>query len=423
MKMKKLLAGVLSAAMVATMIPASMAFSSVSAEGTNEDSFVAYYDFTAGETEGWASYISNDMGATWTTGNGNIVADASGITFKTAGANAYSIENPLKGVVEDGFTISVNYTIPAEQASAAFGLTSYESVFGFNNHTAWQYWQLSNDGTSIRSNSDNAYKAWTGTTENPADFYFDLAGFIATSYDIPCQSTISVDSTGVRIYLNGELKQTWTNDDDGVLTDVTLGAADSLDFFNLGMNASGGTWNWVNSMMTVKDVAFYNSALSSEQVASLNPEADREAYAKSIADTLNITMRGRQAGTIDGEIAVRFVANLDQDAINDNEAVTKLGWAAEDGTAVTESADGYMLNTVTSDSNLAATGKYAYTYVQATEDSVAVLPCVQITVNGNAYWFAYDGISGSAVSTEASAVVSAIDVEGVFAAAAENTLA
>ncbi len=47
MKMKKLLAGVLSAAMVATMIPASMAFSSVSAEVPEA---VATYDFSADES-------------------------------------------------------------------------------------------------------------------------------------------------------------------------------------------------------------------------------------------------------------------------------------------------------------------------------------------------------------------------------------
>ena len=152
----------------------------------------------------------------------------------------------------------------------------------------------------------------------------------------------------------------------------------------------------------------YSSTLTEAEV--------EEAYAQSIADDLNITMLGRQAGTIDGETAVRFVANLDQDAINNNEAVTMLGWAAEDGTAVTENATGYTLTTVTTDSNLAGTGKYAYTYVQVTDESVAVLPCVQITVNGNAYWFAYDGRSGSAINTEKSAVVSAIDVQGIFEA-------
>ena len=53
MKMKKLLAGVMSAAMVATMIPASMAFSVSAAP---EDSLVASYDLTTDTgREGWVA--------------------------------------------------------------------------------------------------------------------------------------------------------------------------------------------------------------------------------------------------------------------------------------------------------------------------------------------------------------------------------
>ena len=95
MKMKKLLAGVLSAAMVATMIPASMAMSSVSA--APEDSLVASYDFTQGETQGWAKYNGMDRAE----GNDAITETDEGVVFTTNAYNTYSISNPLAGEVGD----------------------------------------------------------------------------------------------------------------------------------------------------------------------------------------------------------------------------------------------------------------------------------------------------------------------------------
>lgn len=376
------------------------------------------YDLTTEEgREDWSGYTASSFGATYTEGNDTITEGENGVTFTKAGLNSYSIANPLKGNVTDGFSITVNATIPSEQA-----LTQFEGFFGFNQHTGWDYWQVSNDGSSLNTNSGTALAAGGGT----GDWFYGWDGADVNPKDVAFEYTLTVDDANAYVYVNGELKATYNSNNSDYISAVTLGAANGLNWFNLGFNAGNGDtsvnpegnpngWNWFNTMMTVTSVSFSNETMTPEEV--------EKNYAQSIADSLNITMRGRQAGTIDGETAVRFVANLDQDAINDNEAVTKLGWAAENGTTVAENATGYMLNTVTSDSNLAATGKYAYTYVQATKESVAVLPCVQITVNGNAYWFAYDGISGSALSTEASAVVSAIDVEGVFAAAAESTMA
>ena len=435
MKMKKLLAGILSATMVATMIPASMAFSGVSAEGTNEDSFVAYYDFTAGETNEWAPYTVTQANAstdynTYTNTATGVEVNESGLNI-TAGAHGYGIDNPLQNQVTNGWTVSMTVTLPANT-----NITVFEGLFGFDNHAinGYDYWQISNNGVATQANAYSAYAAadlntgvwWFGPAVNDGN-YGNGTKVIPTEQKV--RYTAVATEKDIYIYVDDVLVKTIPTTSGIYDGTITLSAANTYEYFDIGLVSTGynndtqAPWLWWASAMVVDDVAFYNSALSSEQVASLNPEADREAYAKSIADTLNITMLGRQAGTIDGETAVRFVANLDQDAINGNEAVTKLGWAAENGTAVTEHAKGYTLTTVTTDSKLAETGKYAYTYVQATGSSVAVLPCVQITVNGNDYWFAYDGFSGSAVSTEKSAVVSAIDVEGVFAAAAENTLA
>ena len=347
----------------------------------------------------------------WTASSDEIKENENGITFTTNGQNdthdgdgsgavRYSIANPYLN--SDSNTM----TIVTDVKTGDINIDYFATLYGFYNNSDNNLFGLSTNGRGAH---------WNYTQNGMG--YFDVnAGTVVDMTQDVTRLVMVVGNDSITIYANGKYVSTITNSDrtagDASISSTAAGIKLS-QYFVLGQYAN--TW-WLTSADTnFKYVAFYTGAMSADQVA--------ENYAQSIADTLNITMRGRQAGTIDGETAVRFVANLDQDAINDNEAITKLGWAAENGTTVTENATGYMLNTVTSDSNLAATGKYAYTYVQATEDSVAVLPCVQITVNGNAYWFAYDGISGSAVSTEASAVVSAIDVEGIFAAAAENTLA
>ena len=50
---------------------------------------------------------------------------------------------------------------------------------------------------------------------------------------------------------------------------MTLGAANGLDWFNLGFNAGSGEWNWFNTLMTVSSVSFYNRALTAEEAAAL----------------------------------------------------------------------------------------------------------------------------------------------------------
>lgn len=366
--------------------------------GAYEDKQISVsYDLTTEEgRQGW-------------TGTGYTVSDETGITLKNGSytdRSRYYIENPLQGNSTGEFTVVLDVKV-GELAETLNGKRD-QALFGFSNHSGYTYSGVMATGAYVRSNNYGYFD--TGLSTEVIDLS-EMSRYVMT-----------VSGNTVTIYKNGESQGQFTyaySGDAAANTPATLaGRAASNDFFDLGEFAEGwdAGWYWAASNGTeYKYVALYNTAMSAADV-----EKD---YAKSIADDLNITMRGRQAGTIDGEIAVRFVANLDQDAINGNEAVTKLGWAAENGTAVTENATGYMLNTVTSDSNLAATGKYAYTYVQQTSDSVAVLPCVQITVNGNAYWFAYDGSSGSAMSADPSVVVSAIDVEGIFAAAAENTLA
>ena len=101
MKMKKLLAGILSATMVATMIPASMAFSGVSAAEDTGNGLVASYDFTKGQTDVWSDATKGEGTA--------VTVDDNGVTtiYSATDPQSYSIENPLQNKVTDGFTVGV----------------------------------------------------------------------------------------------------------------------------------------------------------------------------------------------------------------------------------------------------------------------------------------------------------------------------
>ena len=228
-------------------------------------SLVDSNDLTTEEgREGWSGYTASNFGAIYAEGNDTITEGENGVTFTEAGLNSYSLANPLKGQVTDGFTVKVDATIPVEQA-----LTQYEGFFGFNNHGAWQYWQASNDGTTLQANSDDAYENWTGEEPGDNPFYY---GIVGTAQDAmrDVEYTISVDANSASIYLNGQLVATYTEDNSDYVSAVTLGAANGLDWFNLGFNAAdGATWNWFNSMMTVSSVSFYNRALTAEEITSL----------------------------------------------------------------------------------------------------------------------------------------------------------
>lgn len=233
--------------------------------------------------EGWSGYTASDMGATYTEGNDTITEDENGVTFTEAGLNSYSLANPLKGQVTDGFTVTVDATIPEGQE-----LTDYEGFFGFNNHTTWQYWQASNNGATLQANSDLAYTNWTGEAPGDNPFYYGIVGSDQDAMrDV--QYTISVDETGASIYLNGELVATYTEENSDYVSAVTLGAANGLDWFNLGFNAGSGDWNWFNTLMTVSSVSFYNRALTAEEAAALAAYIPSTGVSIDGEDTVTIT--------------------------------------------------------------------------------------------------------------------------------------
>ena len=278
MKMKKLLAGVLSAAMVATMIPVSMAMSSVSA--APEDSLVASYDFTKGETQGWAGYTVGGVGTTYTEGNANITIDENGVTMP-AGTNNYSIANPLVDKVTDGFTVAVDVSIPAGQSQ-----TEFEGLFGFNNHAIWNFMGVTNDGYTLRANCE----------PSSGQHWYDIVhGGTDVDFASPVRYVMTADRNQLVLYVNGEKIATFadgTPNAQEYVGSTTVDFANEAQYFNLGEYAAGnnnGTaWEWWGTAMTVSAVSFYNTALSADDVAALGayepPVEDSDAITASVVD-------------------------------------------------------------------------------------------------------------------------------------------
>lgn len=248
MKMKKLLAGVLSAAMVATMIPASMAFSVSAAP---EDSLVASYDFTKGETEGWAEY----SGLTFTEGDiAQIAQGEDGVTFSEEGTYSYSIANPLAGKVTDGFSIAMDVAVTGT-------MNEYNGLLGFNNHDVWNFFEVTTNGATVRHNNGEGYYDVVDTT-TVSGLGAEMKTFV-----------IVANSEKFDIYVDGALLKSLPMGSGNTAYSInTSNIANTATYFNLGFNCTDGTWQWNNSNMTVANVSFYNAALTADEVASLGSQ-------------------------------------------------------------------------------------------------------------------------------------------------------
>ena len=270
MKMKKLLAGVLSAAMVATMIPASMAFSVSAAP---EDSLVASYDFTKGETEGWTEYSTLNF----TEGDvAQVTQDENGVTFTEEGAYSYTIANPLaeKVTQESGYTIAMDVQVTGK-------MNEYNGLFGFNNHYAGDFFEVTTNGASIHHNNAEGYYDIVDTSTNVG--LGEMVRYVFTA-----------DSDSLNVYVNGDLVKSMTAGSGNAAYSIdAYNIANTAKYFNLGFNCYI-TWiekptTWNNSPMTVANVSFYNTALSKEDVASLGayvpPVVEPDAITASVVDT------------------------------------------------------------------------------------------------------------------------------------------
>ena len=299
MKMKKLLAGVLSAAMVATMIPASMAMSSVSA--APEDSLVASYDFTQGETQGWAEY----SGLTFTEGDVSQISQGEdGVTFTEEGTYSYSIANPLAGKVTDGFAIAMDVAITGT-------MNEYNGLLGFNNHEAWNFFEVTTNGVTVRhNNSEGFYDVIDTTTSSGLGAEMKRFVMVANSekFDIYVDGAL-VKSLPMSPVASGDVHPDYCIN--------TSNIANTATYFNIGFNCTNGTWQWNKSIMTVSAVSFYNTALSAEDVAALGayepPVEDPDAITASVVDVTGEESY-EEGDTV--SVAVQATGNVDLGGYN-----------------------------------------------------------------------------------------------------------
>lgn len=262
MKMKKLLAGVLSAAMVATMIPASMAFSSVSA--APENSLVASYDLTM--EEGRVGWFARGAAAS------GIETGASGVVFDNgyqAENQSYTIANPLIGQASSGFSVAVDVVIP----SGGY-INGYESMFNFSGV----------DGDANSAGVFNVSGSGKGTHLNDwAGNYWDYPNDTAGIYDLTSESrfVLTVDADDVvTMYVNGSEVASIDVD---TLTAIgsprdIVAYVNGMAYFNLG--AAPALWG--QPAMTFSAVSFYNSALSESEVSALG---DADAAMPTVTPT------------------------------------------------------------------------------------------------------------------------------------------
>lgn len=309
MKMKKLLAGVLSAAMVATMIPVSMAMSSVSA--APEDSLVASYDFTKGETEGWAKYNGMDRAE----GNDAITETDEGVVFTTNAYNTYSISNPLAGEVGDsGFTVMVDVSVPSTQAQNEF-----EGLFGFNSHGVWDWFGVTNSGLSMNMNA-------VAAPYTQRFFDLNVTAPVATTDMSEARYVLTVGVDAITVYVNGQQVGQYVGTAgklaDDTTADVSYGEAamalaNVAQYFDLGYWRNQGDWGAFGSAMTVHGVSFYNSALSAEDVAALGayepPVEDPDAITASVVDVTGVESY-EEGDTV--SVAVQATGNVDLGGYN-----------------------------------------------------------------------------------------------------------
>ena len=396
MKLKKLLAGVLSATMVATMIPASMAFSGVSAAEDTGNGLVVSYDLTTndGRSEWTKCY---GLGRNDTATDTRVMTEgADGVTF-TNEYNAYSISNPLKGEATDGFTVIVDVSVPSTQAQNEF-----EGLFGFNSHGMWDWFGVTNSGLTMNMNA---------VASPYTQRFFDLNAVapVATTDMRDARYVLTVDADSITVYVNGQQIEQYSGTAgklaDDTTADVTYGQAvmalvNVAEYFDLGYWRNQGDWGAFSSAMTVGGVSFYNTTMTEDEVE-----------AEYIASQLDLEVIGMQAGTINDTSAIRFVANMDSSAVDTNNAsIVNVGWAWEMKAATADWGEyqSAQVTTVTSDPSLTSeTGKYAYTLVcesGSAEDYYSAVPYVVIEVNSNNYTFCYNGRGASYVS-DASALV------------------
>lgn len=218
----------------------------------------AAYDFTS------AAFDAGEWKAV-SKGSASVVLErGTGLTIKggiLANGNmaAYSVSNPLKGKVGEGFSVVINVAI-----TGAF-INQYESMFGF---TATQdptlcdakFFCVGGSGVGFHLNRNGE----TGSTSA----YYDIVPDRVLNMQNLSQYILTADGGAIKIYLNGILQETYTytDGDRGAYSYDTVGFINTAEYFHLGCADN----YWGQADMNVKNVALYAKALTAEEIAGVN---------------------------------------------------------------------------------------------------------------------------------------------------------
>lgn len=218
----------------------------------------AVYDFTSAAFDAgeWKAVSKGSTSVVLERGTGLTIT---GGILANGNMAAYSVSNPLKGKVGEGFSVVINVAI-----TGAF-INQYESMFGF---TATQdptlcdakFFCVGGSGVGFHLNRNGE----TGST----NAYYDIVPDRVLNMQNLSQYILTADGGAIKIYLNGILQETYTytDGDRGAYSYDTVGFINTAEYFHLGCADN----YWGQADMNVKNVALYAKALTAEEIAGVN---------------------------------------------------------------------------------------------------------------------------------------------------------
>lgn len=248
---------------------------------------MASYDFTSAsfDADEWKAVSKGSSSVVLESGTGLTIT---GGILASGNMAAYSVSNPLKGKVTEGFSVVVNGAI-----TGSF-INQYESMFGF---TATQdptlcdakFFCVGGSGVGFHLNRNGE----TGSTNT----YYDIVPDRILNMQDLSQYILTIDGSAIKIYLNGVLQETYTytDGDRGAYSYDTVGFINTAEYFHLGCADN----YWGQADMNVKNVALYSKALTAEEIAAVNADyADfsRLNALKEEAENLSLSNYDTSAG-------------------------------------------------------------------------------------------------------------------------------
>lgn len=348
--------------------------------GGIEANLISAYEFNgslvnsvegAGAAELTGALVQNPVSAASAT----YTADGQAVKFSNDYQYGLKLSVDNSKITNNTFTVSFNVSYSAVYANRAgmFIATDDQAT------SSSQLWYSIGNGYS-----------GSGNTSDPDPYY--MVWYNDGGYGQVVSDTLMTTDqyTTVTVVFNGDEATLYLN---GV--EAATGAVPKVMGSETNIYLGANAWD-ANPEMSVNNAYVYNRALSDNDVEML--------YAKNVADTLEVTAVGMQKGSIgENSRSTRFVARVNAAAVDQyNAQIACLGWAYNTGSTL-ESYSVIDLNTVTSSTEgglNADDSTYAFTYVvqgnEATPATqMAVAPYVGVTVNGNTYYFCYDGKTGS----------------------------